>query len=138
MDYWGNYLNPMTSVLRRDRRKREMGEREDRVKMKARCMGAAQATEQLQPPGPGRGKEGLSPRAFAGRATCQQMVLDFWLPEWGEHKYLLFQTTRFVEICYGRPKKPIHSPNKIKPSQRQGRLFDKIMKFQGPLGGSLH
>nr|XP_025852480.1 phosphatidylinositol 4-kinase type 2-beta [Vulpes vulpes] len=56
-------------------------------------MGAAQATEQLQPPGPGRGKEGLSPRAFTGKAACQQMVLDFWLREWGEHKYLLFQTT---------------------------------------------
>ena len=33
------------------------------------------------------------------------LILDFWTPELWENKFLSFQATPFVAICYGRPRK---------------------------------
>ena len=75
MDYLGNYLKPLTSILRRDRRGEDTGKRDGHVKMEAeiRVMQPC-AKESLEPPEDGRGRERSSPRAFRGSAACQHVA----------------------------------------------------------------
>ena len=41
---------------------------------------------------------------------CQHtLTLDFWLPEPGEHTFLLFESSQ-LGVVYGSPRKPMHPP----------------------------
>lgn len=49
------------------------------------------AKEQVEPPKPGRGQEGFSPRTFRGSmALLTPWFQIFGLQNWGENKCLLF------------------------------------------------
>ena len=64
----GWFLNPVTGVLIRERRRRfDTNREEDHVKTEAEIeIMWPQAKESQEPPAAGRGKKGFSPRAFGG------------------------------------------------------------------------
>lgn len=52
----------------------------------------------------GGGKEGFSLRDSTECGSASKLISNFWLPERGENKFLLFWGSTFVVICYGSPK----------------------------------
>lgn len=59
-----------------------------------------QAKEGLGLPGAGRGKTRILPWRFQQEhGPANTLISDFWLPELRDNKYLLFETTQFVELC---------------------------------------
>lgn len=47
-----------------------------------------------------------------GTNPVNNLIWGFWPPELWEKTLLLFKAMKFVVICYGRPRKWIHSPIK--------------------------
>lgn len=69
--FWmmGRALNPKTCVLRRDTQERHTQRRRPREDEAETGVMQPQAEEGLGPPAAGRGKAGLSPRAFRGNTA---------------------------------------------------------------------
>lgn len=90
-------LNPMTSVLRRNRHRGECD-----VKMQAKVGRMwPQAREHLEPPKAGRSEDGFSsPTSRGGVALLAILILNFRSPEPWENTFLLLSATQFVGICY--------------------------------------
>lgn len=54
------------------------------------------------PPEAGIGEEGLYPESHRQDSPADILTADFQIPELGENKFQLFETTQFVGLCYGR------------------------------------
>lgn len=45
---------------------------------------------------------------------AETLISDIWLPELWDNKFLLFQATQCVVLCYGSPRKRVHAEIKAK------------------------
>ena len=47
---------------------------------------------------------------FTRNQACS-LILDFWPPELWDNKYLLFEVSQLMILCYGNPKRLTQMPN---------------------------
>lgn len=65
---------------------------------------------------------------LVGVGLADTLILDIWPPELWKIKFLLFQTTQFVVICYGSPMQLTHVGTcAIKSQKPEGIFHDGLL-----------